>query len=312
MTKTDIFEKVKQTLIEGIEKEGLNWFKPWKDSRGGGLDDWRPINRKTGQPYKGMNIWFLSSAMRDMGYEYNEWLTYKNAQELGGSVRKGESSTEVFFWNIGYWNPTTKKTYKSMADALAKGESKEDIKQFFSLKVWNVFNIAQCDGIEPRNPSQPIEPEEENIFSPIEEAERIIGEWDTKPRIKHGGNSAHYSPSMDYVQMPEPKNFVDGDSYYKTLFHELVHSTGHETRLKRKGIVEFDKFGSDRYAMEELVAESGSMMLTGLAGLNPKDSDDNSVAYVKNWSKRLKQEPSKAIVGALTQSAKAVELIMGK
>ena len=311
MTKTDIFEKVKQTLIEGIEKDGLNWFKPWKNSRGG-LGDWRPINRKTGQPYKGMNVWFLGSAMNEFGYEHNEWVTYKNAQDLGGSVRKGESSTEVFFWNIGYWNPTTKKVYKSIADAVAKGEDKNDIKQFFTLKVWNVFNIAQCDDIEPRNPSQPIEPEEENIFSPIEEAERIIAEWATKPPIRHGGDSAHYSPSMDYVQMPEAKNFVDSDSYYKTLFHELVHSTGHEKRLKRKGIVEFDNFGSDRYAMEELVAESGSMMLTGLAGLSPKDSDDNSVAYVKNWSKRLKQEPSKAIVGALTQSAKAVELIMGE
>jgi len=311
MTKTDIFEKVKQTLIEGIEKDGLNWFKPWTN-KGGVVGDWRPINRKTGTPYKGMNVWFLSSAMKEFGYDNNEWLTYKNAQELGGSVRKGESSVEVFFWNIGYWNPTTKKVYKSLADAVAKGEDRKDIKQFFSLKVWKVFNIAQCENIDARNPSAPIESDEENAFNPIEEAERIIAEWGTKPSIRHGGNSACYIPSKDHVQMPEAKAFIDGDSYYKTLFHELVHSTGHESRLKRKGVIEFDKFGSDRYAMEELIAESGSMLLAGIAGLNPKDSDDNSIAYVKNWANRLKEESSKAIVGALTQSAKAVEFIVGE
>lgn len=304
--KADLFEKVKQTLIEGIEKEGMSWFRPWKSAVG---NDWRPINRATGRVYTGMNVWFLSASMREFGYEHNEWVTYKNAQDVGGNVRKGEKSTEVFFWNIGYWNPTTKKTYKSMSDAVSKGEDPKDIKQFFSLKVYYVFNIAQCDNIEPRNPG---EPAEEGTFNPVEEAERIIAEWGTKPPIRHGGNSAHYSPTMDYVQMPEPKTFIDGDSYYKTLFHELVHSTGHETRLKRKGVAEFDKFGSERYAMEELVAESGSMMLAGIAGLNPKDSDSNSVAYIKGWVKKLKETPSNAITSALTQSSKAVTFIVGE
>lgn len=301
-----MFEKVKQTLIEGIEKEGMSWFKPWRNSANG---DWRPINRESGRAYEGMNVWFLSAAMREFDYEHNEWVTYKNAQDLGGNVRKGEKSTEVFFWYIGYWNPTTKKVYKSVADAVSKGEDANDIKQFFSLKVYYVFNIAQCDGIEPRNPNEPVE---EGEFCPVEEAERIIAEWGTKPRITHGGNSAYYSPTQDYVQMPEAKTFVDSDSYYKTLFHELVHSTGHESRLKRKGIVEFDKFGSEQYAMEELVAESGSMMLSGIAGLSPKDSDANSVAYVKGWVKKLKETPSNAITSALTQSSKAVTFIVGE
>lgn len=306
--KQDIFDQVKETILKGIEKDGLQWFKPWKSANGG--VDWRPINRVTGRAYNGVNIWLLSAAMREFGYEYNEWLTFKNVTDMKGRVIKGEKATDIYFWNIGYWNPTTKKTYTSHAAAVAAGENPADIKQYFSLKLYKVFNIGQCEGIEPRNKAAEVVPAEE--FNPVAEAERIIAEWVTKPVVKHGGNSAYYSPQQDYVQMPKGEQFVDADSYYKTLFHELVHSTGHETRLKRKGVVDFDRFGSEQYAMEELVAESGSMMLSGIAGLNPKDGEVNSVAYIKNWCKTIRETPSKAIMSAMTQSSKAVELIVGE
>lgn len=305
--KQDIFEQVKETILAGVEREGLQWFKPWKSTNG---SDWRPVNRVSGRAYNGMNVWLLSAAMREFGYEYNEWLTFKQVTELKGRVNKGEKATDIYFWYIGYWNADTKKTYPSEAAAISAGENPKDIKKYFTLKMYKVFNIGQCADIAPRGGAAVVvEPTE---FNPVEEAERIIAAWDGKPTIKHGGNSAYYSPTDDYVQMPKGEQFVDSDSYYKTLFHELVHSTGHESRLKRKGVVEFDAFGTEQYAMEELVAESGSMMIAGIAGLNPKDGGDNSLAYIKGWCKKIKETPSKAIVSALTQSSKAVDMIVGE
>jgi antirestriction protein ArdC len=313
MSKEDIFEQVKTTILEGIEKKGLNWFKPWTSSTYKVGDEWRPINRVSGRTYNGVNIWILSNAMIEFGYEHNEWLTFKNASDMGKRVRKGEKAVDIYFWNIGWWNPTTKKTYKSLADAIAKGEDQKDIKQFFSLIFHKVFNIAQVDDLEPRNPKEAVtEPTEEEEFTPLEIAENTIKNWAQCPPINHGGNQAYYSPSDDYVQMPEPKRFVDGDSYYKTLFHELVHSTGHKARLNRKEVAEAKiKFGSADYGMEELVAESGSLMLTSLLGLDPKDNEENTQAYINNWVKVVKDTPSKAIVSALTRSTKAVDYILG-
>jgi antirestriction protein ArdC len=308
MSKEDIFEQVKTTILEGIEKKGLDWFKPWTSSTYKVGDEWRPINRVSGRAYSGTNIWILSAAMVQCGYEHNEWGTYKNIQDWASNVRKGEKAFDTYHWNIGWWNPTTKKTFKSMADAIAKGESVSDIKQFFSLKIWKVFNIGQCENIEPRNPHAPIEEPTEDEFSPIDIAEAAIKNWAHCPKIKHGGNRAYYSPMADYVQMPEPTDFIDGDSYYKTLFHELVHSTGHKARLNRKPVAESAfKFGDADYSVEELVAESGSMMAVGILGLNPKDSNTNSQAYINNWLKGVRETPAKAIVSALTHSSKAIE-----
>lgn len=305
MKNADIFEQVKETLLNGIKAKGLEWFKPWKNANG--LIE-TPINRTSGKPYHGMNVFFLNAHMDFYGYESNEWLTYKQAQGLGGQVRKGEKSVQVYFWKVGVVSTQSNKYYNSESDALKAGEPKDKLKKTFTLRTYRVFNITQCDDIEPRNKPEP-KPSNTNTFKPIEKAEEIVVGWENCPTIRHKGNRAFYMPSMDFVQMPKPEQFVDADSYYKTLFHELVHSTGHESRLSRKGVTSCDGFGSEVYSMEELVAESGSMVLSEICGLQPKHAD-NSVAYIKGWTKRIKETPAKAIVSALTQSSKAVEYIL--
>jgi len=172
-----------------------------------------------------------------------------------------------------------------------------------------VFNIAQCDDIEPRRkPVAPVEGVGE--FTPIDKAERVYKEQypkDNRPSLSHGGERAFYVPSRHHVQMPNPETFVTNDDYYKTLFHELVHSTGHETILKRLDKVA--AFGSDAYSKEELVAEIGSQFLVGLTGISPKDDEQNSQAYINGWVKELKDKPKMAL-SAATKAMKAVDFIL--
>lgn len=300
---TKIQEQVKQRLIEGLTKQGLNWFKPW--NAGQANTSFMPINRATGREYNGINVLFLNSVMQASGYSYNEWLTYKQATELGGNVKKGSTATDVYLWSI-FLLGSDGKIYKKQEDVPAG----VDAEKKFSLKFYKVFNIAQCEGIEPRNAATPVQ--DDNTFNPVAEAEAIINGWANKPKIINNSEGrAYYSPSRDNVVMPMPTTFVDNDSYYKTLFHELVHSTGHESRLNRKAIAGgVSHFGNSAYSQEELVAESGAMMLTGIANLSPKDNETNSQAYINAWVKGVKETPAQAIVSALTQSAKAVDMII--
>ena len=293
-------EQVKQRLLDGLKTQGLKWFQPWNTEG----QSYIPINRKSGKSYNGVNVIFLNAEMKASGYTHNEWLTYKQATELGGHVMRGQKSHEVYFWSIFYVDADG-NIYKTKEDA--KGEP---VEKRFSLKTYKVFNIAQCEGIEPRNPAEPIE---ESEFNPVAEAQAIIDNWSAKPKIVNKPqNRAFYRPATDVVTMPMPQRFCDADSYYKTLFHELVHSTGHESRLNRKGVAGGSFFGDATYSAEELVAESGAMILSGIANLNPKDGDTNSQAYINGWVKGVEETPAKAIVSALTQSAKAVDFILNK
>ena len=301
--KANIAQKVKETLLEGLKKEGLNWFKPWKGGAG-----MHPINRINGRAYRGMNIFILNAEMRVKGYAHNEWLTFKQCAEKGGKVLKGEKATDVFFWNIGF--VANGKFYKSEDDALKAGHAPNDIKKTFSLRFYKVFNIGQCEGISPKR--EPVAVEEVN---PIESAEAIVKGFNNAPKIEQvEQDQAYYAPMKDLVCMPLMGQFLSADDYYKTLFHELVHSTGHESRLSRKGVMTTNLFSKTKgdYAFEELIAESGAMMLAGIANLSPKDSDTNSQAYINGWVKAVEDANESAVVSALVQSAKAVGFILGE
>ncbi len=308
MKNSQVFEKVNDLVLEGLKKEGLSWFKPWK---GGGLN--APFNLHTKRYYNGFNIFMLNAMMRINNYEHNQWLTFKQISQKGGKVIKGSKSTEVYFWSIGYFD---NKTGKYVAPKDIKNinekemyEGKPRYKKTFTIKMYRVFNVAQAEGIEPMV-SDDVADEVQN--EPIEVAEELAKNYVEKQnglRLQHGGDGqAWYSPCRDIVNMPKLETFVDADSYYKVLFHELAHSTGHESRLNRAGITEVVKWGGNTYAKEELVAEISAMYLVGLLGLNPKDNSNNSQAYIKGWCKHLADKP-KECVYAMQQATKVVEFM---
>jgi antirestriction protein ArdC len=271
-----VYEIVTERILDYISANGvLPWRKPWHTST--------PKNLVSKKAYRGVNVFLLGMQRFTSSY----FVTYKQAAAKGGQVRKGEKSTPVIYFKM-----------------LDKGTDDKGRKKLIPLlRYYNVFNVTQCDGIEA-----PVE-HTDTPFEPIEECERIVNGWAGKPPIMHGGGRACYSPSEDLISMPMRESFGKVEEYYSTLFHEMVHSTGHKDRLAREGITNPIKFASHNYSFEELVAECGAAFLCGHAGI-VDHTIDNSAAYIANWVSKLKSEP-KWIVDAAGKAAKASDLILG-
>lgn len=307
MKSQAIYERINEAVIKGLTEQGMSWFKPWKAGQ-----ENAPFNLHTKRYYNGFNIFMLNFEMQLKGYEHNQWLTYKQAQEKGGNVKKGETSAEVYFWNIGYFDNKTgeyvsPKLVKSINPNEKMSDGKFRYRKTFNIRFYKVFNVAQCEGIEPHN----IESGETIEHEPIEVAETIANSYIDKQgslKLTHRESQAYYSPDRDVVNMPKLNTFIDADSYYKVLFHELAHSTGHKDRLNRKTLLEVNHWGDNTYAKEELVAEISAMYLTGLLGLEPKDNESNSQAYIKGWCKHLEDKADECVF-AMQQATKVVEYI---
>ena len=201
------YEVINDRIIEMLENGTIPWQRPWK----GGEE---PMNFLSKKAYRGINVFLLSCG----GFESRYWMTYKQAQEKGGQVKKGEKAFPVIFWK---WQ---------------ERENEEGKKQCFPiLRYYTVFNLDQIEGITAPNESETALIE----FNPIEEADKIIQNMPQRPRIEHSGFRACYVPSLDQIKMPMPELFTKEDEYYGTLFHEMVHSTGHENRL---GVVHLQRY----------------------------------------------------------------------
>jgi len=306
-TKTTVYEVITNKVIDGLKKDGLSWFKPWTNNDGEFIV---PCNLKTKKEYNGINVLLLSASMRANEWIRPEFVTYKQAEELGGNVKTGEKGNEVIYWLVSYF--ADGKWYAN-AKALAKAGHKpsdKGVSENWSPRYFRVFNVAQCEGLKLPKASKP---KATSIYQPIESAGSVYRDYYQAPELKHGGQKAFYRPSQDLVQMPRPEAFLSTDDYYKTLFHELVHSTGHSTRLNRKGVSGEASvaFGSDTYSFEELIAEMGSMYLVAFTGVKPSDNDDNSQAYINGWISKLGSEP-KWILKAGGAAEKAVKRILNK
>jgi antirestriction protein ArdC len=277
MTKNDVYTSVTDRIIEALENGTVPWKKPWR-VRGG------PVNVKTRRPYRGINVFLLALA----GYDDPRWGTYRAIQSCGGQVRKGEKGTRVILWK-----PVKAKGEDDEEDGAEKKGG------YLLLRDYVVFNAEQADGL-PEFEFEEIE------FDPNERAQEIIDGYveGTGPPLHHGGDRAYYNVLADAVTVPKQGDFDDGDSYYATVFHEFVHSTGHESRLKR---IESVNFGSDPYAKEELVAEMGAAMLNGLAGIETRE--ENSAAYVANWLRSLRDD-SRLVINAAAAAQKAADWIV--
>ena len=270
--KVDVYQVVTDRIVTALEQGDIPWLKPWKDGKN--ADPSMPFNASTGRAYNGINVLLLWS----MPYSSNGWLTYKQAADCGGNVKKGEKSTLVTFWQF----------LKERVNGLETGKTIPMIKHF------NVFNIDQCENLEKLKTIEPIEISDNNALDLALNNGAVV---------KHGGNKAFFKPSADYIQMPPQANFKESNGYESTLLHELTHWTGHKDRLERDFT---GRFGTDAYAFEELIAEMGSAFLCTM--LNVEENTLQHTSYIQSWLKVLKTD-KRAIFTAATQAKKAAQLL---
>ena len=287
-TRTDVYTRVTSQIVAELEKGHRPWLKPWNAEHAAGRIT-RPL-RHNGTPYKGINILMLWASAEVQGYACPIWLTYKQAQELGGHVKKGQHGSPVV-----YANTFTKKEANDAGD-----EVEQEIPY---LKEYTVFNAEQCEGL-PERFHQLAEPPQEKIER-IERAEEFF--HNTRADIRNGGNQACYVLNGDFVRMPPFETFRDAESYAATKAHELTHWTRHPTRLDRD--LGRKKYGDEGYAMEALVAELGSAFLCADLQITPEIREDHA-AYVASWLKVLKDD-KRAIFTAASHASKAVDFLHG-
>lgn len=274
----DIYQTVTNLIIERLEKGIIPWSMPWKGT------DSMPRNLISRKPYRGFNFWYLLSF--DFSQPY--FLTFNQAKQLGASIKKGARSYMVVYWKM--------LEYKD----------EDELKEVPMLRYYWVFHIDDVEGISPDK--IPSEDKIDYGFNPIESCDRIVSEWDDSPEIETGKNKACYIPSVDQVHMPDAKTFYKDEAYYSTLFHELVHSTGHSKRLNRHKTYANHHFGSRDYSQEELVAEMGAAYLCGISGIEMATLD-NSAAYIQGWLKKLRND-KRFIVSASNLAQHAVDYIL--
>jgi len=286
--KLDVYSRVTNKIIADLERGNLTWLQPWQAGHKAGPVS-RPL-RAGGIPYRGVNVLMLWAAAMEKGYSCPLWLTYKQASELGGQVRKGEKGSLVVYAN---------RITKTATDD--KGADVEIEIPF--MKGYTVFNAEQIDGL-PAHFTATVQPLN-NAIERLDAVERFFA--NTGATIRHGGNRAFYSPSLDFVQMPELASFRDAESYYGTLSHEACHWTRAESRLNR----DFGRkrFGDAGCAMEELVAEIGAAFLCADLGITPETRDDHA-AYIQSWLKVLKDD-KRAIFTAASHAQKAADYLHG-
>lgn len=272
----DVYQEVTDRIIGALEGGTAPWLRPWRDGKSGSMLE--PFNAQSGRPYNGINLLILGCTR----YASLGWLTFKQALDCGGNVRKGEHGTGIIFWK--FEAREDEETGKSRMVPFAR--------------MYTVFNVEQCENLDPSKLKLPATPS--------------AGETDIKALalrvgavVRHGGNQAFYTPSADFIQLPSVDAFKNVDNYSATLAHELTHWTRHEKRLNR----DFGRkrFGDEGYAMEELVAEIGSAFLCARHGIALEGLQHPS--YVASWL-RVLQNDKRAIFTASSKAKEATGFLM--
>lgn len=287
VNRANLYQEITAKIIAELEQGTVPWVRPWR-SGGEGPRLSLPKNALTAKTYSGINILLLWEALLNRGFASCHWLTFKQALELGGSVRKGEKGTNVFYAD---------RFIPEKERMRAEAEGSEAASVPF-LKRYTVFNIEQCDDLP------------DHLFAPrpalpecqiIPEAQALI--LATGADFRVGGDVAIYIPSEDLIRVPHHSAFIDQINYYRTAFHELGHWTGHSSRLARD--LSLNR-GSSHYAREELVAEMATAFVCASLGIVPtvRHSD-----YIDTWLKVLKDD-NRAIFKAASQASKAADYIL--
>ena len=286
--RVDLYSRVTNRIIEQL-KEGVKpWLKPWNAEHAAGRIT-RPL-RHNGAPYNGVNILMLWDSAMEKGFACPIWLTFKQAKDLGGNVKKGEKGSPVVYAS------TFSKT--EQAD-----DGREVNREIPFLKQYSVFNAEQCEGLPEHFRAMKQEPNP--TIEPIESADRFFR--NTNAKLTEGGNRACYVQGDDLIRMPRIEAFNNAESHAATLAHELVHWTKHPSRLDRD--LGRKKWGDAGYAMEELVAEMGSGFLAADLKITPEVREDHA-DYINHWLKVL-EEDKRAIFTAASMASKAVDFLHG-
>jgi antirestriction protein ArdC len=334
--KKDLRDKITERIIESLEAGVMPWRKGWKNESPApaGL----PRNAASDRAYNGGNRLILMMEAMDKGYQDPRWLTFNQAQALGGSVTKGEKSTQIEYWDeipfyrrkdvdishngvpvrlgeapekgaqsvklgSGQEVPTRSLVIESNGTKYNWRQAERSLNLLFA-KTSNVFNVEQCNNLD----IQPLQ-EKKDIPSLAKVAAVVkIGEGMKKDglTIRQGGNEAFYLPARDTIQVPPPEQFESPEAYAATLLHELGHATGGENRLNRQIA---NKFGTPEYAKEELVAELCSAFSAAETGI--QFDDKNHAAYIDSWLKVLKEDKH-AVFAAAKDASKAVDYLLDK
>lgn len=279
--KKSVYEIITERIIEQLENGVIPWQKPWTGTHSGAY------NRISNKPYSLLNQMILKHG--------GEYATFKQWSDLGGKIRKGEKSEVVTFWKIQPYEEENENGEKV-------------IKQIPLLRYYNVFHISQVDGVEPK------EQLKISNLEPIEEAEKIKTDYMNREHLKifeKVTNDAFYLPIQDYIQVPCKEQYQDIEEFYSTLFHEMIHSTGHKSRLNRSDMQGIVRYGSEKYSKEELTAELGSAMIINILGIETEKSFKNSSGYIQDWLQVLKND-NKFIVSASSRAEKAVKYILNE
>lgn len=276
----DIYQAVTDRIIAELETGTAPWVKPWS-----GEADPFPRNASSQRYYKGINVLTLGIESAVRGYASNQWLTFRQALQHGGHVRKGETSTPVV-----YFEPRVIE---------ADDGDPVNTKVVPMLKVFAVFNLDQTEGLAALKQPAVVHAG----FDPVVEADSLIER--SGADVRHQGFRAFYSPASDLVYLPQKHNFADAGGYYATALHELTHWTGHGTRLDRQ----FGKrFGDSQYAMEELVAEIGAAFLSSHCRIDGQLQHAN---YINSWLSVLHRD-KKAIFTAAAKAQQAADFLLAK
>lgn len=285
--KRDVYASVTSQIINAIEQGVSSWRMPWHTT---GRNAFSPINTISRKPYRGINTVCLWAAAEAKGYGSGEWGTYKQWQERGAQVRKGEKATLVVFWKFA--NNTESQ---DDGDENTTGHGS----RLLFTRGYSVFNAAQVDGYAPKAET------ETTVLERIQRAETFF--TNIGATLRHSGNQAFYSPSTDHIQMPPFHAFHENMSYYSTLAHEHTHWTAKSDRCDRQlG----KRFGDSAYAAEELIAELGAAFTCAHLGLSTEPRADHA-AYIDSWLKVLKAD-KRAIFTAASKAQQACDWLVNR
>lgn len=286
-SREDLYSQITNRMISEIEAGTVPWVQPWA-ARAAPLG--LPCNAATGRRYSGINILLLWSALIDHDFPSQRWLTFRQAAQLGGTVRKGEHGTMLVF--ADRFVPEREK-------ARARNSGDEPVQVPF-LKRFTVFNVAQCQGLPPESDADRVGavPRSDLI---LPRAQALIDASGARFRI--GGNHAFYAPVDDLVVVPAAEAFFEPVNWHRTALHELGHWTGHKSRLNRD---QRGAFGSPAYAREELVAEMAGAFVCAALGIEPTVRHAD---YLASWLGVLRQD-RRAIVRAASAASRAAELLL--
>jgi antirestriction protein ArdC len=286
--RANLYDEVTARIVAELEAGRIPWVQPW--GKVGGTGPGLPRNALTARNYSGVNVLILWGAVIAHGYPSQSWLTFRQAQDAGGAVRKGEHGTTVVYAD----------RFVPEAEKARAARDGGDAKAVPFLKRFTVFNVAQCEGLRPGLAADPA-PLPEREIVPL--AEAVIAASGVDFRV--GGDKAFYVPSLDFVQVPPQPAFFEQINYYRTCLHELTHATGHASRLSRDLT---NAFGSKDYAREELIAEMGSAFLCAALGIVPTVRHAD---YLASWLAVLRED-NRAIFRAASAASKATDWILSR